>query len=99
MKIYKIGLLGSLVLLSGCTMFQESHYANYSGPDGNVVMASGRAAEVSARYNSTYNCPSCTNRPYSEARHQRNINRATRSFGAMVADNFNQALTGDKGYE
>ena len=54
-------ILMSFVILSGsaCSTFQESHYTNYNTPYGNVVHATGRAADNAALVNTSSNCPSC----------------------------------------
>ena len=56
----KVVLVIALVMLGGCSSFQESHYSNTSTPEGNVVVATGRAADVAAAANTTHNCPSCS---------------------------------------
>jgi hypothetical protein len=52
-----------LILLSmfmvGCSTFQPSTYENQSTAEGNVVIATGRAADNAASSNTTHNCPSC----------------------------------------
>jgi hypothetical protein len=49
-----------MVTLTGCSTFQPSHYSNYNTPYGNVVTASGVAANNAAIVNTSSNCPSCT---------------------------------------
>jgi hypothetical protein len=54
-------LLIVLMTLSivGCSTFQPSTYENTSTAAGNVVVATGRAADNAASSNTTHNCPSC----------------------------------------
>ena len=40
-------------------MFEPSTYQNKSTKDGNVVTATGRAAEGAASANTSHNCPTC----------------------------------------
>ena len=49
----------SALLVSGCSMFEPSAYENRSTKDGNVVTATGRAAEGAASANTSHNCPTC----------------------------------------
>jgi uncharacterized protein (UPF0333 family) len=53
-----------LIISSGCSSFQTSNYVNYNTPYGNVIKASGRAADNAAQANNSYNCPSCTMSSY-----------------------------------
>ena len=60
MKIINVAIVIFLFLTtSGCSTFQSSNYTNYNTPYGNVVKASGRAADNAALANTSYNCPSC----------------------------------------
>lgn len=60
MKIIIIFILILSGVLGGCATFQPSHYSNYNTPYGNVVTASGVAANNAAVVNTSSNCPSCT---------------------------------------
>lgn len=42
-------------ILVGCSTFQPSHYTNYNTPNGNHVVASGRAADNAAFSNTSHN--------------------------------------------
>ena len=53
------GLTFVALLASGCSMFEPSAYENRSTKDGNVVTATGRAAEGAASANTSHNCPTC----------------------------------------
>jgi hypothetical protein len=46
-------------VVSGCSMFEPSTYENKSTKDGNVVTATGKAAEGAASANTSHNCPTC----------------------------------------
>ncbi len=55
----KILIVWSILSIAGCSSFQPSKYENTSTAAGNVVIATGRAADNAASANTTYNCPSC----------------------------------------
>lgn len=55
-KLFLVGLVSLVV--SGCSSLQPSHYTNYNTPYGNVVEASGRAANNAAWVNESFNSPS-----------------------------------------
>ncbi len=44
---------------SGCSMFESSTYENRNTKDGNVVIATGKAAEGAASANTSHTCPTC----------------------------------------
>jgi len=54
-------------LLVGCSTFEPSTYENRSTKDGNVVTATGKAADVAAGANTSHNCPSCADDQESDA--------------------------------
>ena len=58
MRICMIITVAALVV-SGCSMFEPSTYENKSTKDGNVVTATGKAAEGAASANTSHNCPTC----------------------------------------
>ena len=96
----------SALLASGCSMFEPSTYENKSTKDGNVVTATGKAAEGAASANTSHNCPTCapngsaggsgstSNQPRSRTQEStdRIVNSAGDTFSSEISRGVNQAI-------
>ena len=96
----------SALLVSGCSIFEASAYENRSTKDGNVVTATGRAAEGAASANTSHNCPTCapngsvggsgstSNQPRSRTQEStdRIVNSAGDTFSSEISRGVNQAI-------
>jgi hypothetical protein len=64
-----------ILLFMGCSTFQPSKYTNYNTPNGNVVEATGAAAEAAASANTSHYGTNNVNRPrYYRSRNTNPIN-------------------------
>jgi len=79
-------LLVSLLLIGGCSSLQPSTYTNYNTPYGNVVKATGTAANNSALANTSYNCPSCAISGGNGSRGITNYNGQMDTMGKITHD-------------
>ena len=94
------------LLVSGCSIFEPSAYENRSTKDGNVVTATGRAAEGAASANTSHNCPTCapngsvggsgstSNQPRSRTQEStdRIVNSAGDTLSSEISRGVNQAI-------
>ena len=105
MRICSILAFVALVV-SGCSMFEPSTYENKSTKDGNVVTATGKAAEGAASANTSHNCPTCapnasaggsgstSNQPRSRTQEStdRIVNSAGDTLSSEISRGVNQAI-------
>jgi hypothetical protein len=77
-------MLFGVLVVSGCSSFQASHYENRSTAAGTVVTATGKAAEVAAAANTSHNCPSCASGPSSASRTTQQQNQVERVVTSAI---------------